>query len=112
MSKGIFISKEIEDQLKDNMEVLLAIFNPTLPNVGIMILGEDHHPDSNLVILRIYLLSLKNLEWCIRDELQAFSFTSYANASSFLNSVEEMSAIDLMLFMNNHMFQIRQPFLQ
>lgn len=109
MPKDIFVSKEIEDQLEDNMKVLVAIYSSTLHDVGIMILGEDHHPDSSSVTIRIYLLGLEEMEWYIRDELQAFSFLTYASANSFLDTLESMSAIDLMLFMNNYAFQMNQP---
>lgn len=92
---NIFMPKEFEDE----MEVLTTIFNPT-NDIGLAIAGENMHPTSKCPILRIFMLETIDQGWAFKEELQAFTFTNFDDAQTFLENLPQMSALEMLILMN------------
>lgn len=98
----------LPEGFEDKMEIITTIFNST-NEVGFVIAGESMHPTSKQPILRIYLLANVDVGWVLQEELQAFAFTNYDNAQSFLENLPSMSALELLLVMNGQQQLSEEP---
>jgi len=86
-------------EFEDTMENLMTIFSPT-QDLGVTVAGEDMYPTSKHPTLRLFLIEKLDGGWSFKDELQAFTFMNYQDAQSFLKSLPNMSALELLLLMN------------
>jgi hypothetical protein len=85
----------------NDMKVMQTIISPVYRHMGILIMGEDMHRGSASPIIRIYQLDKVDNKYLIQNELQAFNFLNYASAKSFLQELPKMSALELLITMNN-----------
>lgn len=90
----------IPENLND-LKVLQTVISPVYEHMGILILGEDMHRGSTSPIIRIYLLEKVDNKYLIQHEIRAFNFLNYATANSFQQELPKMSALELLIAMNN-----------
>ncbi|WKA57143.1 hypothetical protein QWY16_11590 [Planococcus shenhongbingii] len=90
---------DLPEELK-GMEILETLISPVNMDMGVMIVGEDYFEGAKQSIVRFYLITIKEDECYIDDELQAFAFPNFNSAKKFAEDAPTMSAIDLMLLMN------------
>lgn len=86
----------------EGMELLETLISPAKSNIGIMVLGENYSDGVERPTVRIYLISIEEDEWDFEGELQAFTFLNFGSAKRFVEDLPSMSAIDLLLLLNEH----------
>jgi len=94
----------IPEELKVNMIILSTVVSPTKQGIGILIMGENMEPkqhSSGLPVIRLYLLNKRNFKYHIEMELEAFAFHDLKSGYEFLDNLPNMSALELILMMNN-----------
>ncbi|WP_342538296.1 hypothetical protein MKY15_19515 [Sporosarcina sp. FSL K6-1540] len=94
----------IPEELKANMIILSTVMSPTKEDIGILIMGENMEPKqytNGLSVIRLYLLNQRNFKYYIEMELEAFAFNDLESAYEFLTNLPNMSALELILMMNN-----------
>ncbi|WP_342541938.1 hypothetical protein MHH33_12795 [Paenisporosarcina sp. FSL H8-0542] len=92
---NIFMPENFEDE----MEVIATIFTPT-NDIGLAIAGENLHPTSKCPIVRIFMLETVDQGWAFKEELQAFAFSNFDEAQSFLENLPQMSALEMLIILN------------
>ncbi|WP_243300439.1 hypothetical protein [Bacillus litorisediminis] len=92
----------IPKEFLDEMEVYSTIISPIHQEMGILIMSQNLNRMSNDIVIRLYRLQKeKNKKsYEIIYELQAFSFSLYNQAKSFLDYLPNMSAIEMLLMLN------------
>lgn len=97
----------IPKELKEEMRILGTVLSPVKEGKGILIMGENMEPDNykgGLSVIRLYLLNGVNSEYQIEREVAAFAFYTFESAYEFLVKLPEMSALELLITMNNPRF--------
>jgi hypothetical protein len=92
----------VPEEFMEGLTVLATLSSQSQPTVGMLIVGEDYEVNSLEITIRIYLVLLENTEWYIEDELQAFAFSNFESANTFVDDLPNMSALDLLLLMNGY----------
>lgn len=100
-------TKEVELNLEgheifNGLKCYQNIRSPIYPGLSILIMTEDFEVDSNIVVIRLYLLKhyKDELEFNVEAELEAFSFVSFESARMFLDKFPSLSALDLLILQN------------
>jgi len=92
------------DELIEDMKILSTVTNPEKEDLGILIMGENMEVEQysgGLSVIRLYLLNKRNFKYHFEIELGAFAFYDLESAYGFLIKLPEMSALELLIMMND-----------
>lgn len=87
------------DEMMENKKLETVIISPVLTEIGIAALSES---SQSMHILRLYQLNFDEHEntYIPVQELEAFSFQHYDELTNFLEKLPEMSALEMLLVLN------------
>ncbi|MBU9713208.1 hypothetical protein [Evansella tamaricis] len=91
----------LTDEIFEGLELYSFVLSPLYSNLGILIMTEDFEMNSTYIVIRFYVLRKgPDGAFSIEDELQPLSFNSHESTQYFLESLPNMSALDLLVAMN------------
>ncbi|MEO4052226.1 geranylgeranyl pyrophosphate synthase [Solibacillus sp. CAU 1738] len=86
----------------DGLSTLQVVISPNTDNVGIILAGENLDLTKTCCpTIRMYLVNLINGKYELTKELEAFTFNSKEEALQFSEKLPELTAIDLVMMLNN-----------
>lgn len=88
-----------------NMQILTTFSSQEKRDTGILVLGENmdrgNYIEETLSAVRIYLLKERGSKYHIESELETFAFSDIESAYEFLIGLPNMTALDLIVTMND-----------